>query len=88
MFPESQEAVCTGMARARTIASQSAENSRRRRNPFRNFMRLAGGLEKTVTPPHEFVSLLRLRLRRNRRQNSFDDGGVERVPICPSWPRG
>src|SRR5271166_3696634 len=56
-FPESHEAACTGMARAMTTASQSAANSRRRRNPFGNFMRLAGDLEKTAdSDPPEFVS--------------------------------
>ena len=55
-FPESHEAACTGMARAMTTASQSAANSRRRRNPFGNFMRRPATSKRRPTPTHGFVS--------------------------------
>ena len=49
-FPESHEATCRGMARAMTIASQSATNSRRRRNAFQELHETAGDLERTASP--------------------------------------
>jgi hypothetical protein len=55
-FPESHEAACTGMARAMTTANQSAANSRRRRNPFRNFMRRPATSKGRRLRPHGFVS--------------------------------
>ena len=44
------------MARAMTIASQNTAKSRRKRNPFRNFMRLSAPLKGRQLRPHGFIS--------------------------------
>jgi hypothetical protein len=79
MFPESQEAVCTGMARARTIAAQRAENSRRRRNLFGNFMGLSVTSKGRRLRPTGYSLLCSLVFRNRER--------VEGAPIR-SWLDG
>ena len=64
-FPDSHEAACNGIARAMIIASQSAANSKRGRNPLGTFMRLSATSKDGRLRPTGYF-LLCSRVFRNR----------------------